>query len=77
MTFSNSYSRDIYRQQQARKEHSEKNTNGAEKSKIISHEQGYQNNVDRMKELSRLYRMGLSPEPRITAEMFDLDYTEP
>lgn len=69
MIFLNSYSRDLYRQQLARKEHSEKITNGAEKSAKDA-ETGYRNNVDRLEMLSRLYRQGLSPEREIISEHF-------
>ena len=68
MMFVNSFSRDLFRQQQARKRHNQ-NIDGAEKS-AKNAETGYRNNVDRLEMLSRLYRQGLSPEPEIISEHF-------
>lgn len=68
MNFSNSYARDIYRQQQARKDHNEKN--GAEKH--FKAKEGYRRNVEQLKELNRLHRLGMCPSREVLKEYFDL-----
>lgn len=69
MIFTNSYSRDLFRQQQARKDHSEK-THGAEKSDTAK--EGYRRNVEQLKELNRLHRLGMCPSREVLKEYFDL-----
>jgi len=79
MGFTNSYSRDLWRQQQARKEHSEK-TRGAEKTlskdkdtarKIVRNEYGADQSARMYADLARYYRMGLNPPRELLEQIYE------
>ena len=79
MIFLNSYSRDLYRQQQARKDHGEK-TRGAEKTlskdkdtakKIAEHEYQSENIAHFYSEMARLNRLGMNPSREILENIYD------
>lgn len=80
--FSNSYSMDLYRQQQARKEHSEKITNGAEKTLskdkdtarvIARNEYGADQSARMYADLARYYRMGVNPPDEVLEKIYSTD----
>ena len=80
MIFLNSYSRDLYRQQQARKDHSEEITHGAEKSgfkdkdkaKRIARNEYQSEEIARFySEMARLNRLGMNPDRETMEKIFD------
>ena len=79
MIFANSYACDLYRQQQARKDHGEK-TRGAEKTlskdkdtakKIAEHEYQSENIAHFYSEMARLNRLGMNPSREILENIYD------
>ena len=79
MMFSNSYSWNLFRQQQARKDHSQ-NTHGAEKTlskdidtakKIAEHEYQSENIAHFYSEMARLNRLGMNPSREILENIYD------
>ena len=74
MDFTNSYSRDIYRQQQARKRHNQ-NIDGAEKSDTVTmiakHEYRSEEIARFNEDLARLYRTGMNPSRETMEKIFD------
>lgn len=81
MIFLNSYSRDLYRQQQARKDHGEK-TRGAEKTlskdidtarRIARNEYGADQSARLYEDLARYYRMGVNPPDEVLEKIYSTD----
>ena len=70
MMFTNSYAFGLYRQQQAREEHNQNSIDGAEKH--FKAKEGYRRNVEQLKELNRLHRLGMCPSREVLKEYFDL-----
>ena len=77
MDFTNSYSRDIYKQQQARKRHN-KNIDGAEKpldkdtaKRIAEHEYQAEEAAHFYTDMARLYRMGMNPSRETMEQIYE------
>ena len=79
MIFANSYACDLYRQQQARKDHGEK-TRGAEKTlckdidtakRIAEHEYQSEEIAQFYSEMARLNRLGMNPSREILENIYD------
>lgn len=74
MSFSNSYSLDLFRQQQARKRHNQ-NIDGAEKSdaakRIAEHEYQAEEAAHFYTDMARLYRMGMNPSRETMEQIYE------
>lgn len=74
MNFSNSYSMNLYRQQQARKRHNQ-NIDGAEKSDTVTmiakHEYQSEKIANFYSEMARLNRLGMNPDRETMEKIFD------
>ena len=78
MSFSNSYSLDLFRQQQARKRHNRNDIDGAEKpldkdtaARIARHEYQSEEIARFYSEMARLNRLGMNPDREIMEKIFD------
>lgn len=79
MSFSNSFSMDLFRQQQARKRHNQ-NIDGAEKFKdkdvakrIARNEYGADQSASMYADLARYYRMGVNPPDEVLEKIYSTD----
>lgn len=79
MIFANSYACDLYRQQQARKDHSQ-NTHGAEKTlckdintakRIARNEYGADQSARLYADLARYYKAGLNPPRELLEQIYE------